>query len=284
MAYEDEIRAARGFKFHIAEQGLDELLAELDGLRTYLDTRGGFEAAAARRAERGEANVVYIDFSMSVSDVDQKKIVDLLTDWWGIRIREKEYNFEGVWEEQWILLLDETDWGEYEKYKESFGFKRSKDFLFGYHEGSIYPEGAGLEEGLYRGYSFVNWRECQIIGDSIIDTVRDKILFSTLKQHYPDKIRFVHTEAYRDAVNTPGFFEDAEVKVAAWYACHELTHGIYKEKGEADTITPFQAGIEGLQILLYYTEEGRSLIKSNPSLDAEQFFSYFGMETWPGSE
>jgi hypothetical protein len=281
VAYEDDIRAARGFKFHIKERGLDTLLAELDGLMTYLDTRGGPEAEATRRSERGGAKTVYIDFSMSVSNPDRWAIINLLRYWWGIPVSQKEFNFEGVWEEQWVLVLDETDWRSYEAYKQSQGFERSKDFLFGYHEGSIYPKGATLDEGLYRGYSFVNWRECRIIGGSIKPTVQDPILFSTLKQQYPVKFRFVHTEAYRDAVKTPGFFDDAEAKVAAWYACHELTHGIYKEKGGADTVTPFQAGIEGLEILLYYTEKGRSLINSTPGLDVGQFFSYFGIETWP---
>jgi hypothetical protein len=280
MAYEDDIRAARGFKFHIVEQGLDKLLSEIDGLRIYLNKRGGPEAAAARRAERGEANVVYIDFSISVSETDRWAIISLLHDWWGIPVKAREYNFEGIWEEQWVLVMDESEWREYERQKQ---FELEKgEFLYGHHDGNWYPsKGEGPFQ--YRGYSFINWAMCRTAGNGVLN-YQDSIVLSAAIQDKRERFKFVSTEAYREGSKEPGFFQNTVAKITAWYICHELTHGVFKVGDEGHSSFPFQSRIEPLEILLYYTEKGRSLIDQNEAYDVGGFYGYFGKEKWPRYE
>ncbi|NIT35847.1 MAG: hypothetical protein GTN49_05005 [candidate division Zixibacteria bacterium] len=287
MVLKDEIRPARPFKFIVEEKepaALDELLAEIDALRKYFDERGGPKAAEATYRERGAGNEIYIDFSHSISNDDRCAIISFLKEWWGIPVVRKECEVTGVWEEEWVLVLDEVDWADYEAYKESTGSKLTGDFIFGHHDGSWYPEERSRGTPKYRGYSFVNFEQCRNTGINATFMVPRSATLQVAREVRRDKYLFSFTEGFREEVKKKGFYELAVAKVTAWYICHELSHGIFKAGEAADIKTPFQAGVVGLEILYYYTYNGRKSLKQNTNLDLEGYYDYFGTEGWPKVE
>jgi hypothetical protein len=277
---------------------LGKLIEDIDELRAHLETIGGPTAAAARHAEAGGGNIIYIDFSDSLRGQEQcDRMVELLRDWWQIPLEEKVFSITGVWGENWILVLDKGGWEDYmeaSKSVESTGM-----VLRGKWHGEDYPVGKKDTPAQRRSYCFVDWWGAAIDAGaarteakSKLEGFKEDIEAGALEEGYGED-----TEVPEDGIDMSDFdikgedrikrlppyvfltwpgvweeifteegewndelFQDAHAKIAAWYAAHELSHALWFHGELPHKESFFDVRIKPLEILIYYTETGRKLL------------------------
>ena len=308
--------------FDWQEDSLGKLTEDIDELRNHLDAIGGPAAAAARHAEAGGGNIIYVDSSDSLRGQEQcDRMVELLRDWWQIPLEEKVFSITGVWGENWILVLDSGDW---EDYMEVSGSVESTGReLKGKWHGEDYPVGKADTAAQRRSYCFVNWGDVMVdAGDALteakskLEGFKEDIEAGALKEGYGED-----TEITEDVIDMSDFdvigedrrkvlppyvfltrpgvweeifteegerieelFQDAQAKIGAWYAAHELSHALWFSGDISHDEFFFKVGIKPLEILLYYTETGRKLlyddspivIKGTETNKVDLFYKYLG--------
>ncbi|MEE9456933.1 MAG: hypothetical protein V3W11_07275 [bacterium] len=285
------------------EDGFGRILDDIDEIREKIKAEGGLEKTEAAAKEEGLSNRIYIDFSQDVDSEQATAMGTYLTDFWNIPVDEKEYTFTGVWAERWILVLDDADWSYYleNQYMKKEG-KSEKDAagLRGHHYGYGFRDSdPEPEEHERRSYCLVSWGKAELDADvalfynertnpGVIKQLKDdkKRIEKTTEpgsdKRAAEKFRFLTWDEYVILLleDWESLWENAAAKIAAWVACHELSHALWYEGDKAHPEFFFESGIHPLEILLYYEEMGRKLLFERREKDVKDFYGFFGEEKW----
>lgn len=258
---------------------LDDLLEEMEvvekGLRAQVEggaatTEGRVQTVSARDYDYR----TFIDFSKSIPDDEQHAIVNYLRGWWGVPVIPKPYEDTGVWAEQWVFVLDADDWAE-----------AGWGDVYGYNWSNLYFQRTNEDksENQWREYSYINWPMCKRAAAVALDYkanpkfIYDQIEGGGKQWEFLGRTGVLHE--FRKPDNT--VWDDASAKITAWYTCHELTHGISRVGDEGHGMFAFKAPIQSLEILIYYTETGKSLLAGKaPEGSVKGFYGRYGKEKW----
>jgi len=265
-----------------------------------LDRLGGRVAATTRGIEKKRTNKVFIDFSDTINENDCRTITKLLKEWWGIPVFPEDYKLTDVWAETWILILEGSDWDvsvqQRNEYTKSEGIVVSaleSKVLRGFHIGAGYPEEISItvdRKSCYRNFCFVDWGGCVSEANDVElkkykrydeDTWDEKREGAKLGEE--KNLNFLEDDALLEELKNPNtdVWDNAAVKIAAWWACHELCHAAFPSRGNDLRSFPFRKNIPTLLILLMYTEAGRKVHPSYGNFDFGTFYGFFGKEGLP---
>jgi hypothetical protein len=290
----EQVQAAgSGLGFLVA--GLIAKANELRGLKDKRPSIGEAYDEAKKRILPGSTadRSIYIDFSKTIAESYIDNIISLESKWWGVTLTKNEYAKSGKWGEQWVFVVDGTDWLTFMKNLEATKGKKITETHRGYHVGEPYPYEETDEEGniikpTYRGYSYINWQACVRVAEVAYYYKGNGEAISRELRYGGDSWSFLKGEGVLGEVRNPqsDMWVEAPEKIAAWIINHELSHGIYREREKEPEVVdihdviPFDEDIRGLEILLFYTDTGLKYLNKtlgeNPEKDPNLFLDFTG--------
>jgi hypothetical protein len=258
--------------------GLDDLLEEMEvveeGLWAQVEERNAAtEARTQTLSARDYDYRTFVDFSESIPKDECHAIVNYVRDWWGVPIIPKPYEDTRVWAEQWVFILDDTDWAEAVG-KNVYGLNLTfPDFHNTYEDKSQYQ---------WREYSYINWPKCNRAASAALGYKANPKFITDQSEGGGKQWEFLHRTGVTHVLrNDNTIWDNASAKITAWYSCHELTHGILRVGDEGHGMFVFKVPIQPLEILVYYTETGKGLLAEGaPEGSVKGFYGRYGKEKW----